>query len=429
MTNPTPLNVPDGKASLRRGYRALLIGVTALFYLIYAYWPSALMAVPHCEQWFIDSYAILASNDALAQGINPYGYNALDYFGRPHVYSHWWLWLGDLGLTREDNTWLALMWIGGFFALALTWLRPRSLREVVGFALVLCSGSIVLAIDRANNDLLIFILLAGVVPGLLARHRAWRWLTVLWIALAAGLKYYPAVAALMLLTGEDAREVRGRIGLMVVALLLVGFSLRDDLSNLGGTLPAPKGLYSFGAQVIFTPLNWSEPMMRLAACLLGAGIFAVGWRSDWLAAWTAPANAEQQREYLGFVLGAALLCGCFWTGMNFGYRWIFAVWMAPWIWRRAADQQGTRVARFFSVSLVALLLGALWSDALVLTALRSALVTTPFAVVQDWARLAFLAVQPVVWLCFAALLMVLARFVRAAWQRLGPRQPGGRSAV
>lgn len=170
-------------------------------------------------------------------------------------------------------------------------------------------------------------------------------------------------------------------------------------------------------------------MMRLAACLLGAGIFAVGWRSDWLAAWTAPANAEQQREYLGFVLGAALLCGCFWTGMNFGYRWIFAVWMAPWIWRRAADQQGPRVARFFSVSLVALLLGALWSDALVLTALRSALVTTPFAVVQDWARLAFLAVQPVVWLCFAALLMVLARFVRAAWQRLGPRQPGGRSAV
>lgn len=427
---PAPV-APAASAALRREhlYRGLLVGVTALFYLAYIRWPHGLVAVPHVGRWFIDSYAILASNDALAQGLNPYGYNPLDYFGRPHVYSHWWLRLGDLGLTRADNRWLGLAWVGGFLAVALAWLRPRSLGETAAYALVLCSGPVVLAVDRANNDLVIFVLLAAVVPGLMARHRAWRWLTLLWVALAAGLKYYPAVAALVLVVGDDAREVRRRLGLAVVALLLVGLSLRDDLSSLGGLMPQPKGLYSFGAKAIFMPLEWSAPAIWLAAGLLGAGIFALGWRSSWLTAWTAPADPAQQREYLGFVLGAALLCGCFWTGMNFGYRWIFALWLMPWLWRRATDRTGSRVAGIFSIGLLTVLVVALWSDALILTVLRSMVATTPAAVIEGWARTAFLAAQPVMWLVFAGLLMVLARFCRQAWTRIGPTRSSEHVAV
>lgn len=418
-----PEPAANERATRERLYHGLLFGITALYYWAYIHWPHALMAVPHCDQWFIDSYAILASNDAVAQGLNPYDHNPLDYFGRPHAYSHWWLRLGDLGLTRADNFWLGLAWVGGFFAVALAWLRPRSLREVAGYALILCSGSIVLAIDRANNDLVVFLLLAGVVPGLLARHRVWRWLTVLWIALAAGLKYYPAAAALVLLAGDDPREVRRQLGLMGAALLLVGLSLRHDLANLGEMMPQPRGLFSFGAQVIFSPLEWGGLQVRAAAGLLGAGIFILGWRSRWLAAWSAPADAAQRREYLHFVLGAALLCGCFWTGMNYSYRWIFAVWLAPWLWRQVVTSHESRAARNFSAGLVIVLLLALWSDTVMLTVLRAALFTTPYAVVEGWARTSFLAVQPLIWLCFAGLLMTLAQFVRQAWQRLGPQSP------
>lgn len=418
--NDQPISVAPAGGT--RAPRWWFIGVTAIFFLSYAFWPQrfVLFGIPHYDQWFVDSYAILAANDAVAQGLNPYDYNPLDYFGRPHVYSHWWLRLGDVGLTRAHNFWLGLAWVAGFFAVALTWLRPRTGGAAVGCALLLCSGPVLMAVDRANNDLVSFILLAAVVPGLLARQRAWRWLTVLWIALATGLKYYPAVAALVLLVGDDVREVRWRVGLMVAALVCVGLSLRHDLADLAAVMPQPRGLYRFGATAIFEPLAWSATASKVAAGLLAAVIFVLGWRSRWLAVWAGAAEPGQRREYLGFVLGAALLCGCFWAGMNFGYRWIFALWLAPWLWRRVADRAGPPAVRRFALGLAVTLLIAVWSDALISAALRPALARLPITVVMPWAQAAFQTVQPVVWLCFGALLMTLAQFCRQAWQRVGP---------
>ena len=33
------------------------------------------------------------------------------------------------------------------------------------------------------------------------------------------------------------------------------------------------------------------------------------------------------------IVGAALLTGCFLAGTSYGYRWIFALWLAPLLWR------------------------------------------------------------------------------------------------
>ena len=175
----------------------------------------------HYDTWFLDLFALLASNDAVTRGLDPYAPNPLDYFGRPHVYSHWWLHLRDLGLTRADVRWLGLTLIGAFFLVAGSRLRAQSRGQLAWYAALLCSAPVLLAVDRCNNDIVVFLLLALLVPSLLSQHRWIRMLSPVLVTAAAMLKYYPAAAALVLLAGADRKEVRLR--LLLTLLLLAAF--------------------------------------------------------------------------------------------------------------------------------------------------------------------------------------------------------------
>jgi hypothetical protein len=117
----------------------LMAGAVGAVLALFAAMPDRFRAlgVNHLGPWFLDLYAILASNDALARGLDPYAHNPLDVFGRPHVYSHWWLSLGSVGLTRDDILWLGAALGTAFVGAALAWLRPRRLGEVVGALAVL----------------------------------------------------------------------------------------------------------------------------------------------------------------------------------------------------------------------------------------------------------------------------------------------------
>ena len=75
-------------------------------------------------RWFLDSYAILASSDAVQAGLDPAQLNPLDPLHRPHSYSGWWFVLGKLGLTRADNFLLGGSCVLAFLAVALAGLRP-----------------------------------------------------------------------------------------------------------------------------------------------------------------------------------------------------------------------------------------------------------------------------------------------------------------
>ena len=154
-------SVPDHAVSDRPALRWwLLLGLLAAAYFgFFALHPDLYfsLGVNHYDGWFIDTFALLASNDALARGLDPYAPNPLDYFHRPHVYSHWWLHLRDLGLTRADTLWLGLGLVGTFLVAAMARLRPRTPGQVWWYAAVLCSSPVVLAVDRGNNDLVIFI--------------------------------------------------------------------------------------------------------------------------------------------------------------------------------------------------------------------------------------------------------------------------------
>ncbi len=410
------MNVPDRHAPRRLWW---LLVVAAVFYFgCFAFFPRKFspLGVNHPTVWFLDSYAILASNDALALDRDVYAPNPLDYFGRPHVYSHWWLGLGKLGLTRADNGWIGLALGSAFFAAAVARLRPREPREVLWFLLILCASSTLLAIDRANNDLVIFLLLTPVVPCLRSSRRWVRLAAVFPIAVAAGLKFYPASAALVLLAGADRRDLRVRVAVALLVLIAVGLNVGGDLAQVGPLLPKAEGLMTFAAAKLIEQLGLAGLGKVGLACGLVVLIVVAFWRSSLFDHWEiAPAD---QGDWLSFILGAVLLVGCFFTGTNFPYRWVFTIWLAPLLWRLPRDERAPAPVRRLAAATAGLCLFALWVDPLASGVLNGLVGRYSAETIVRWADRLLLVEQPVIWAFFVCLLGFLTHFVRCGLRGL-----------
>jgi hypothetical protein len=397
---------------------ALLALAAVCYFSAFAFYPGLfwLIGVNHYGVWFLDTFALLASNDAVTRGLDAYAVNPLDYFGRPHVYSHWWLHLRDLGLTRADNFWVGLTLVGAFLLAALSRLRPAEPRQVLFYLAVLCSSPVLLAVNRANNDLVVFVLLTPLVSCLLDRSPVVRLAAPFLVAAAAALKYYPAAAGLVLLAAAPPRELRGRVVLLAVLLALVGLSVKSDLAGFGPIAPQPEGFLSFGATGALHTLGWNGWAPKALCALFGAAIFGWFWRAPWLHAWTV---AETRRaDWLHFVLGAALLTGCFFTSLNFAYRWVFALWLAPLLWSLPGDPEAPLPVRRLARLTRALLLAVLWIDAGYCMAFQRCIGVVPGATLVRMADMMLLVEQPVIWAFFACLLAFLAAFTRRGLRML-----------
>ncbi len=368
------------------------------------------------EIWFLDTFAILAANDAVAAGRDPYQRNPLDFMQRPHVYGPWWLQLRHLGWTRSDVRWLGLVLGLAFLTVAVAWLRPRSAGEMLWAAALLGSTPVLSALERANNDLVIFLVLAPVVPCLLSRRAAVRWLSVFWLALATELKVYPAVAFLLLLTGGDPAERRARVAVGVAVLALVTWHVAHNFVPLRTVLPPLTGVFNFGAEIILRELGATGAVLWWGPAVAAGLIFAAGWRSSLLRGWQ-PAPA-QQTAWLHFILGAVMLAGCFFAGQHFAYRWIFALWLAPFLWSAAMAQPTPAPVRTLARVTGALLLLQLWIESLGVLACHR----LPEAELQRALRGVWLGVQPITWALMGCLLLFLAHFARDGLRGLAGRE-------
>ena len=298
--------------------------------------PGVLLAlgIHDYNWWFLDSYAVLAAGDAARAGLSPDAPNPFDPLLRNNKYSDWWYALNWLGLTRAHNFAVGLAWVGAFALAVGRTLTPRSWRETAWLAVLLLSPPVLMAVNRANNDLVIFVLLAvcgswAVVPG-------WRqWVAVGALALATGLKFYPAPGCLAL---AGVRPGRRMPWLLLAAGLAVGGALGAVWAQMArGRFPLPCGLHVMGALSLGQKWGWTNPTTTavfFAMVLLGAGVLVGTGVTVGLA------ERGGAAERLRAALGSLVLLACFGAGNSFGYRWILALWMGLWLWRRSAETPG-----------------------------------------------------------------------------------------
>ncbi len=408
MNPPGPVRA----SSLRDHPVALLVGITLSGWLTFALWPHLfrIIGINGLGQWYLDSYAVLAALDAARAGLSPHEPNPLDPLMRNHVYSDWWYALRWLGWTRDANFIVGTTWVGAFALTAWQTVKSRNLRESAWLAILLLSPPVMLAINRANNDLVIFVLLAWCAVAA-ASTKWWRQVLALGaLVLATGLKFYPVVAALAFLW---VRPVRLMPRWLCLALAAAAAALANVWSQLSrGQFKVESSLHEIGAPLLGREWGWSDPTSQviflLTAVLVAAGLtagrFTVGL-----------ATQGRPGDRLPAAMGVIVLLACFLAGVSYAYRWIFVLWMALWLWRQAAGPaESTRVRWTIRVGL-GLLFVCVWGDGALCFVVNALL--PPMNVVQlDALQVTWrLWTQPLHWLLMLLLAGWLLEAALTTW--------------
>jgi hypothetical protein len=339
---------------------------------------------------FLDTHAVLAAIECHRLGVDVYANNTCDVLRRPHVYSPLWLHLDVLPITTAWTGPVGLA-LDLLFLVSLVILPPA--RGAIGTLIVaaaVVSPSVVFALERANNDLVIF--LFSVLAGWLVVRSSWLRLSgYLVVVLAAALKFYPVTLLIL------AWRERWPRCLMIIALSLAGLAaclLPEKESLVRALQLVPPA--AFGAAkipTIFTEkLGWPA-WSRIV--IQGTMVLVMAFRAlQWSRQLQPGLNRLSETERVFLTVGATLIVGCFLAGTNNDYRSIHLLFALPALLALAAGRDG-----YSARMAVTLVLGVMWSDALRAT-------PAPLG------RLLWLAAQCAWWVVVTALLASLLAQLR-----------------
>src|SRR5258708_5260744 len=277
------------------------------------------------DKLFLDIRNMLSAGEVVQLGIDADASKPLDPYHRTHGYSDWWLFSGTLGLTLADTVWVSTLLLGLTLASVVLLLRPLDWWQGGSLLLMLVSPPLLFAINRANPDVVVFVLMCWALACLRGAYAPLRALGILLLAASAVLKYFPLAAVIILLDARTRREFLGWILLYGLVLVLAWPTLEAGLRNALGHQPAPSWLYAFGAPVIFRNYNLAAPMAWLfAGLLVYAGI--VVWRS-FVAKNPPPTEGPARTQEREFACAAVMVVGCFLHGSSRLYKMTFALWL------------------------------------------------------------------------------------------------------
>ncbi len=326
-----------------------------------------LPAAVTCWQEGVDVYI----NNSCYQPAQGLGFN----------YSPLWL---RLGFLRYLDGWhvvtgivISLAWLASLMALPV---RNRFGRDMVLRAL--CSSAIFLAIERGNVDLLIFLMMIAALwlRGMSPPLRLFGYAIIIFAGL---LKFYPFVALLVVLR-ERVRVVLAVAAASAACLLALVLAYHQELGWMARNLPVPSYFtlqfgaadlpMGLGASVGVIARDWLQQPPQLARALggtvggvlmpvltLGALVGAVLLGRRLRMAGALGVLTRRELDFL--VVGAALICGCFFAGQSVIYRGMFLLLVLPAIGALRQELPGPAARRVFAVSAVAMVL-VLWAPAI-----------------------------------------------------------------
>jgi hypothetical protein len=320
---------------------------------------------------FVDISGSLAAWDCTRLGIDVVEHDPCDVLGRGYTYSP--LWMAGSFIPLGISATSAVGWmLGLLFILCLTLLPPaRRPWELVLAVLATNSTMVVFAVERANPDIILFMM--ALITGFLAAGflpaRLLAYLTALFAAL---LKYYPLT--LLILSFRERVGVFLANGLVTVGL--IALFLAAYLPDIARGWPLiPVGSYftdlfaaknlPFGLAEFVFVLSGRSPN-TLSFTLLGAALYGVLVLNLALICRFLVARSALRPTFsriLGYeriflVVGSALIVGCFFAGQSVGYRGIFLLFVLPGllaIARIATDSALQRLCRTTAIVLVLLM--------------------------------------------------------------------------
>jgi hypothetical protein len=419
--------------------RLLLLGIVVLFYgalaalwlagsadtytRATALWGVRAVNLPH--GWytrnpvpFLDMGSVLSWRECSTATSAAAREAACNPLGSSVNYPPLWQYMPTQWIGVQHTVWAGLALGLIFLGSILVTLRPRDGPELAIAAAACMSHVTVFAVERANIDVLMFLLALAAVS-LWRRHRAI--LSFLVIMTGGFLKFYPFVLLLLLL-----REPLRRFAVFVAATLLIGIAYTawtwNYLSHMGHSLPLVFYFSDmFGAMVL--PLGLADGLglppfaFRI---LLGPILLAGLWAAIKIAArcgrdlagidW----NDKRLSQMLG---GAVIMASCFVLGASVDYRAIFLLPVLPGLMTLRKQVQDREFSRLLTLGVAATLF-CLYSE-LVRADLVAGLTVlfghAPASLLEKLPLVACFLLREAVWWFEAVLLAGLAlHFVRCS---------------
>jgi hypothetical protein len=332
---------------------------------------------------FVDISAWLAVWECARQGVDVIAANPCDVLQRTYSCSPLWIAASAIPLGVRDTA--AVGWILDLvFLLSLSFLpSPRNFLELILVLAATLSTMVIFALERANPDVLLFIMVLA--TGVLAERRLFIRVLGYFVALAAALlKYYP-VTVLVVMFREVVSIFVG-LSLLILGCLTLFWTVYH--TEIARALPnVTSGAYNtdlFAAKNLpfllgemaggaAEPLSWAP----LAQHLVAGGLYALlvacslticrrllafGELRGALASLTGP-----ERVFL--VIGSAVIAGCFFAGQSIGYRGVYFLMVMPGL--VAISRLASRDIRKLSLGTSLVIVLLMWSECFRLALYRS----------------------------------------------------------
>ena len=351
---------------------AVYVGIAWLVRFLWGVDARPWLGVPPGPSLFFDTRNITAALECRRLGYDPLVENPCDPWARAMFYPRVWLLLRWLGLDQSDTLALGLL-IGLLSLAAVCLLTGRiSAGEGIVVAIAVCSPAVMLALERANMDVVLFSVLVAAVLLWRRGTELSRTLSPFLVLVAATGKLYPVfgLPAYALLRHRRAALAAAACGL--VFLIYVAVTL-DDVRTVATT--ATQGqYYSYGARILIGQLyhlaagqDWQGASMAAQAIAAIPLLLLVLVLWAWFRRRLGPGAGERPQaptaELLAFCLGALLYVGTFAVFRNYDYRLVYLLLTLPqlmeWVRQGGAGDPRRSMA---GLGLVAVVLG-LWIGA------------------------------------------------------------------
>lgn len=364
---------------------------------------------------FLDAHGILATAECHRQGIDVLVRNPCDVLGRTLDYSPFWLITAKLGigtrLTMKAGLSLDLLFLFWVFFLP----PARSWTAVAVMTAALLSSAVALALERANLDLVIFVI-AIVAAHWSLRGPAWRIPGYALITFAALVKYYPGIMLLLVLRERLRFLVFLAAALFAVGTLFVlieGDALQRALRNIEsgtrfssnfGAVNLPRGLL----YLLAPSAERLAPIGELACAAIAAAYALATAR---LGDVRDALRSLPPRSRALMLIGCALILGCFFAALNAPYRGIYFLLILPGLaglWRSASSA----AARHRLALLTGAILFLLWTPFFQLTLNQS---VAAFGLGTAYPRFVFWFLRETAWWWVASILLAIFLDLLDAW--------------
>jgi hypothetical protein len=332
-----------------------------------------LWGIPSFRFPFVDVDGSLAAWECARKGVDVILMNPCDILERGYNYSPFWMTIDWIPLDRSDRIAVGIT-LGIVFLVSLSVLPPpRSGIEMALRLAAVLSTMVVFAVERANPDLLVFILVI-VMLTLLRRSLIARGFGYCVAFLAGAIKYYPFV-----LLGLLIRE-RVRVGFGIAWGSIIGLAffwfiyaerIIEGLPGIARGVPFgdmfaaknfPLGTFQVAQHVTASSGIASRvaAIATISLVVIVTGLMVRLWRGSRIP--DALYRLDESHR-LALLAGALLLSGCFFSGQSVGYRGIFLLLVLPGLFALGRDDTVGAIApaaRFGAISIPLLM----WAEAI-----------------------------------------------------------------